>query len=81
MTLSSNDCRDLYKESLKSRSMIISNDVFDKLTHIELHARLLNYRDFLKKKNEELEKAMIEKLEKDRKDSWNRLPLRQTLHR
>ena len=67
MAQSFNDCCDLYKDSLKSRSMIISNDEFEKLTHIELHARLLNYRDFLKKKNEELEKAMIEKFAKDKK--------------
>ena len=64
-SLSIRECRPLYIASLKERSIPLDLTELDQYKDIDYHARLLNYRDFLRAKHKELEDMMFAKLLKD----------------
>ena len=48
--------RPLYISSLKERGIPVDKSALDLLSELDLQARLLNYRDYLKEKQQDLEK-------------------------
>ena len=65
MAMTSDTARPLYISSLKERGIPVDKSALDLLSELDLQARLLNYRDYLKEKQQDLEQKMIEKVMKD----------------
>ena len=56
MAMTSDTARPLYISSLKERGIPVDKSALDLLSELDLQARLLNYRDYLKEKQQYLEK-------------------------
>lgn len=66
-SLSAQECKPLYIDTMKERNIPLDENTLSTFTDIHYHARLLNYRDYLKTKHDELATMMLSKLESDSK--------------